>query len=139
MQAFAQAIRYPIHISFPFSMARRTIVEVFGIGSTQTATEIRISKAGLTDLLTAAGYTFVPTDSNTVDELIAAIICAGLVTLTPASREADPALRNVEFRYDPATSFDSPTVDGQTFNRHTVEAAFYKPIATPKLNPSDLR
>lgn len=120
-------------------MARRTIIEVFGAGSTQTATELRISKAGLTDLLTAAGFTFVPTDANTLDELIAAIVCAGLAALTPASREAEPTLRNVEFRYDPAVNFDSPTIDGQSFNRHVVEAAFYKPIATPKLNPSDLK
>ena len=120
-------------------MAKSTLIEVFGIDSTQTATELRISKAGLANLLSAAGYTFVPAADNTVDELIAAIACSGLVSLTSASRETDPINRRVEFRYDPTTNFDSPTIDGQSFNRHVVELAFYKPIATPKLNPSDLK
>ena len=120
-------------------MPEATIVEVWGNGSKQTTTEIIISKTGLAALLTEAGYSFAPSDSNTLDELIAALICAGLTKLSPAARSIDPINRNVEFRYDPTVNFDSPTVDGQTFNRHTVELAFYKPIPTPKLNPSDLK
>jgi hypothetical protein len=119
-------------------MPERTITEVFGAGTTQTATELRISKTGLASLLSAAGYQFNPTEANTLDELIAAITCACLAQLTPEAREAEPLTRNVEFNYDVDRGFDSPTIDGQTYNRHTVEVVFYKAIATPKLNPSDL-
>jgi hypothetical protein len=120
-------------------MAELTIAEALGAGSRQTATELIINKAGLTALLADAGYTFVASDANTLDELIAAIVCAGLIKLSPESRLIDSINRNVEFRYDPTINFDSPTVGGQTFNRHTVEVAFYKAIPTPKLNPMDLR
>lgn len=120
-------------------MPERQITEVFGDGSTQSATEIRISKAGLAAVLSAGGYTFTPTADNSLDEIIAAITCAGLAQLTPEARETEPLIRNVEFRYDPATNFDSPSVDGQTFNRHTVEVSFYQPIPTPKLNPADIK
>lgn len=119
-------------------MAELTIVEGWGAGSRQTATEVIISKPGLAALLAEAGYTFTPRDNNSLDELIAAITCAGLVKLSPEARQIDSLNRNIEFRYDPAVNFDSPSIDGQTFNRHTVEVAFYKPIPTPKLNPSDL-
>jgi hypothetical protein len=119
-------------------MPERTITEVFGANATQTATELRIDKAGLAAILAQAGFTFNPTNTNTLDELVAAIVCAGLARLTAAEREADPIARNVEFNYDPNLNFDSPTLDNQTYNRHTVEVVFYKPIATPKLNPSEL-
>jgi|GEM_PF-6112459 len=119
-------------------MADRLLTDLFGTGTTQTATELRISKTGLASLLSAAGYNFTPTSDNTVDELVAAIACAGLTVLTSQEREVDPITRNVEFSYDPNINFDSPTLEGQTFNRHTIEVVFYKPIATPKLNPSDL-
>jgi hypothetical protein len=118
-------------------MAEISLTDMFGNGSTQTATEVRISKPGLQALLTAAGYTFTPKESNSVDELLAAFICAGLVALNPDVRKVDPINRNVEFSYDPTLNFDSPTIDGQTYNRHTIEAIFYRPITTPKLNPSD--
>lgn len=120
-------------------MPKATIVEVFGTGSSQSATEVRISKAGLAAVLAAAGYTFTPTDANSADEIIAAIVCAGLAVLTPATREAEPLVRGVEFSYDPTVNFDSVSVNGQSFNRHTVEAAFYQLIPTPKLNPSDFK
>lgn len=118
-------------------MPEQSITDVFGAGSSQTATEFRISKPGLAAILTAAGYTFTAKADNTVDELVAAFICAGLAQMSPTARAIDPINRNIEFSYDPAIGFDSPTSDGQTFNRHTVDVAFYKPIATPKLNPSD--
>lgn len=120
-------------------MPEFTIAEVWGTGSRQTATEIIISKAGIAALLANAGYTFTPAGDNTLDELIATIVCAGLIQMTPEARLTDSVNRNTEFRYDPTVNFDSPTVDGQTFNRHTVEIAFYKPIPTPKLSPSDLK
>jgi len=120
-------------------MAELTIVDFFGAGSSQSATELRISKGGLAALLASSGYTFVAGDANSVDELIAAIACAGLIKLNPEARAIDSVNRNVEFRYDPTVNYDSPTIDGQTFNRHTVEVAFYKPIPTPKLNPDDLK
>jgi hypothetical protein len=65
-------------------MPDRVITELFGAGSSQTAAELRISKTGLAAVLSAAGYSFTPTDTNTLDELIAAITCAGLVKLTSA-------------------------------------------------------
>ncbi len=120
-------------------MAELSVVDFFGAGTTQTATELRISKAGLSALLASGGYTFAASDANSVDELIAAIVCAGLIKLNPEARTIDSINRNVEFRYDPTVNFDSPTIDGQTFNRHTVEIGFYKPIPTPKLNPDDLK
>lgn len=118
-------------------MAEQTLIDMFGDGSTQTATEFRISKAGLAARLTAAGYSFQAKPENSLDELIAAFICAGLATLTPDARAVDPINRNVEITYDPTIGFDSPTLEGQTYNRHTVDVAFYKPITAPKLNPSD--
>jgi len=118
-------------------MPEQELTAMLGANSSQTATEIRINKAGLAALLTAAGYTFTPKADNTLDELVAALICAGLVALTPEARAVDPISRNIEITYDPAIGFDSPTVDGQTFHRHTVDVAFYKPITSPKLNPSD--
>ncbi|HEY9709941.1 MAG TPA: hypothetical protein V6D48_17175 [Oculatellaceae cyanobacterium] len=120
-------------------MPEREITEVLGAGSSQSATEIRISKAGLSAVLSTGGYTFAPADNNTLDEIMAALACAGLAVLTPEARELDPLLRNVEFRYDPATNFDTLSVDGQTYQRHTVEVSFYKSVPTPKLNPSDLK
>jgi len=118
-------------------MAELMLPDMFGDGATQTATELRISKAGLAAVLTAAGYTFNPRADNSLDELVAAFICAGLARVNAEARAADPVARNVEFNYDPTIGFDSPTIDGQTFNRHTVDVAFYKPITTPKLNPTD--
>jgi len=120
-------------------MAELTITDFFGAGSSQSATELRISKAGLSALLAGSGYTFVAGDANSLDELIAAIVCAGLIKLNPEARGIDSVNRNTEFRYDPTVNFDSPTIDGQTYNRHTVEVGFYKPIPTPKLNPDDLK
>jgi hypothetical protein len=118
-------------------MAEQTIVDMLGAGSTQTATEFRISKAGLSARLSAAGYTFDVKAENTLDELVAAFICAGIATLTPEKRAIDPINRNIEMTYDPTLGFDAPTIDSQTFNRFTVDVAFYKPIPAPKLNPSD--
>jgi len=118
-------------------MPELSIEAVFGTGTTQTATTFSISKTGLAALLSSAGYTFNPSATNTTDELIAAIVCAGLATLTPAAREADPATRNIEFLFDPTINFTTTTINNQTYNRHTVDVSFYKPIAIPKLNPSD--
>jgi hypothetical protein len=118
-------------------MAEKALTEVLGAGTTQTDTELRISKTGLAALLTANGYTFAPSASNSPDQLIAAIICAGLITMKAEDREADPANRNVEFSYDPAINYDSPTINGQSYSRHVVSVGFYKAIPTPTLNPSD--
>lgn len=118
-------------------MTEKTLTEVFGTGSSQTITEIIISKTGLAALLFSAGYTFTPTASNSVDQLLAAIVCAGLVALSPEERSKDVINRNLEFRYDPNINFSTITTDGQTFNQHTIELAFYKPVATPSFNPSD--
>jgi len=118
-------------------MPELPITAMFGTGSSQTATELRISKSGLAAVLTAAGYSFTPKADNTLDELVAALVCAGLVVLTPEARTQDPTTRNIEFNFDPAIGFDSPTIDGQTFQRHTVDIAFYKPIVTPQINPTD--
>jgi hypothetical protein len=110
---------------------------VFGAGTTQSPTTFTLSKAGVSTLLANAGYTFTPKDVNSADELMAAIICCGLVSLTPAAREADPANRNIEFDYDPTLNFDTTNLGGITYNRHVVDVRFYKAIPTPKLNPSD--
>lgn len=118
-------------------MPEKTLSEAFGAGSSQSPTEIIISKTGLAALLTTNGKNFNPTASNSLDELIAAIVCAALITLSPEEREVDKIARNVEVRYDPTINFDSPTLDGQTYNRHVVELAFYKQIDTPALSPSD--
>ena len=118
-------------------MPEKTLVEAFGVGSTQNATEILISKTGLAALLATNNYSYSPSANDSLDELIAAIICAGLISLSPTEREVDKLNRNVEFRYDPTINYDSPTLDGQTYNRHVVEVAFYKPIPTPTLSPSD--
>lgn len=118
-------------------MAEKTLIEIFGAGTSQTATELRISKEGLSALLSANEYTFIAKADNSPDELIAAIVCAGLATMKVSDREADPINRNCEFTYDPAINYDSPNLNGQTYSRHTVSVAFYKPIPTPKLNPSD--
>jgi hypothetical protein len=118
-------------------MAEVALIDMFGAGASQTAGEIRISKPGLAAILNASGYTFTPKENNTLDELVAAFICAGLAALKPEVRSADPINRNIEFSYDPTLNFDSPTINGQTYNRHTIEAIFYKPIETPKLNPAD--
>lgn len=118
-------------------MAEKTLTEVFGAGSSQTATEWRINKTDLAAILAAAGYSFTADANNSVDQLIAGIICAGLIALKASDREADPTNRNVEFRYDPAINYDSPTLNGQTYSRHTVEVAFYKPIPVPQISPAD--
>lgn len=102
-------------------MAEKTLVEVFGAGSSQNASEILISKSGLASLLSAAGFSFAPAANNSLDELIAALVCTGLTSLSPTEREVDKINRNVEFKYDPSINYDSPTIDGQTFNRHTVK------------------
>jgi hypothetical protein len=118
-------------------MPELSIEAIFGTGTAQTATTFTISKSGLAAILTAAGYSFNPKADNSADELMAALICAGLVNLSPANREVDPINRNVELSYDSTINFDTTTLNGQTYNRHTVSVNFYKPIATPKLNPSD--
>ena len=115
----------------------KTLVQAFGAGSSQSISEIIISKSGLATLLATNQFTFTPAADNSLDELIAAIICAGLITLSPTEREVDKVNRNIEFRYDSTINYDSPTLDGQTYNRHIVEVAFYKPIPTPIINPSD--
>jgi hypothetical protein len=118
-------------------MAGLTLTEALGANSRQTATEVLISKQGLAALLSSSNFTFVPKEENSLEEIMVAITCASLVTMSPAEREKDIVNRRIEFRYDPTINFDSPTINGQSFNRHVVEQAFYKPIATPKLNPSD--
>jgi len=118
-------------------MPELSLEAVFGTGTAQTLTTFTLSKSGLAALLSAQGYGFTPKDTNTPDELIAAIICAGLISLTPDARELDPLARNVEFDYDPAINFDATTLNGQVYNRHSVSVRFYKPIPTPKINPSD--
>jgi hypothetical protein len=119
-------------------MAEFTLVDVFGSQATQDVEKVILYKSDLAAILTAAGYTFVPAANNSVDSLMLAIVCAGLIKMTPASREADPVNKNVEFSYDPAINYDSPTLDGQSYSRHTVSVASYVPIPTPKLNPSAL-
>lgn len=119
-------------------MPERNLTELFGANASQSPTELRIDKPGLAAILSSGGYQFTPSATNTVDELVAAILCAGLVVLTPEQREIDPVNRNVEITYDANINFDSPTIDGQTYNRHTIDTTFYKPIPTPKLNPSEL-
>ncbi len=118
-------------------MPELNLEQVFGTGTAQTATTLTISKSGLAALLSNSGYSFTPKDANSPDELIAGIICAGLATLTPEARSVDPTARNVEFSYDPTINFDTTTINGQTYNRHVVDVRFYKPVPTPKLNPSD--
>jgi hypothetical protein len=118
-------------------MAELSLEQALGTGASQNPTTFVISKTGMAALLSAAGYTFTPKDSNSVDELLAAITCCGLAKLTPEVREADPTHKNIEFRYDPTINFSTTVLNGQTFNRHTVEVAFYKSIPTPTLNPSD--
>jgi hypothetical protein len=118
-------------------MAEKAIPDVMGAGSSQTPTQFIISKPGLAAILAAAGFTFTPKDTNTLDELVTAVLCAGLAGMKPADREADPLNRNVEFRYDPAINFDTTVIDAKTYERHTIEAALYKHIPTPAINPSD--
>lgn len=118
-------------------MAEKTLIEVFGDGASQTETEIIINKPALAAILAAVGHTFTPSATNSVDELMAAIVCAGLINLKPIDRDTDPVNRNIEFRYDPTLNYDRPTLNGQTFDRHTVEVAMYKAISAPNIHPSD--
>jgi hypothetical protein len=118
-------------------MAELTLVEALGIGSTQTATEIIISKEGLATLLAAGGFTFTPKPANSVDEIFISFACSGLITMSPAKRAEDPVNRNIQFSYDPAFNFSSVTIDGQLYSQHLIEQAILKPIVVPKINPSD--
>jgi hypothetical protein len=117
-------------------MPEKTLVEVFGAGSSQSATELIISKTGLASIL-APNYSFSPTANNSVDELLAAIVCSCLMNLSPEDRAEDPLTRNLQFSYDPTINFSVVNVNGQSFNQHIIELAFFKAITTPKLNPSD--
>jgi hypothetical protein len=117
-------------------MPEKSLVEVFGAGSSQSATELIISKTGLASLL-APNYSFTPSANNSVDELITAIICSCLINLSPEERAKDPLSRNLQVSYDPTINFSTVNVNGQTFYQHVVELAFFKAIVTPKLNPGD--
>jgi hypothetical protein len=118
-------------------MSELTFPEALGVGSSQTTTEFIISKAGLSTLLASKGYTYTPSDNDSVDKLFIVLALVGLATMNPEERAKDPVARNIEFRYDPAVNFDSPTIDGQSYNRFVIEQAIYKPITIPKINPAD--
>lgn len=118
-------------------MAEIDFNTIFGADSTQTITEWRLNKSNIQAILQANNYEFTPEANNSVDQLMTVIVLLGLIHLTPSYREADTANRNLEFRFDPSVNFDSPTLNGQTFSRHTVEAAFYTLTSVPKINPNN--
>jgi hypothetical protein len=84
-------------------MAEPTLAQIFGVGTTQTATTLTISKSGLS----AMGLT--PTATNSAESLLAAILKLCQTSLSPAN-----AANNIDQSLTISNSPDSLVVVGST-------------------------
>jgi hypothetical protein len=108
-------------------MAEPTLLEVFGAGATQTATELRISKADLTTVgLTASG-------TNTPESLLAAIIALAQLRLTELAFDA-----NIDQSITITNGTDALiSRNGKTYRQTNKTVEFYKVDNVGTFDPDD--
>lgn len=108
-------------------MAEPTLVELFGTGATQDATELVIQK---TDLQTAG---LTPSASNTAESLFVALFKLAMAKLTQASQDANP-----EQSITIEESFDSIiSRNNQTFRQKSLSVNLQKLDTSTTIDPDD--
>lgn len=108
-------------------MAEPTVEQLFGVGTTQTATTLTIPKSGLT----ALGLT--PSATNTAESLLAAILKLCQASLSPTKAAGNPD-QSITISDSPASLV---AVGSTTFYRKNILISFGAVTNTAGITPDD--
>lgn len=118
-------------------MAQPTLIEVFGLNATQTATDIVLKKADYANNVTVDGVTYgglTASATNNGEQLFTAVLISALQNLTISNRLAD---------FDHSIEIvnqgqDIVAQNATTYRRYVISIRMYKQEPLAILDPDDM-